>query len=137
MKDILSGRYRTGAPDIQFGFVDVRDVALAHMLALENDNAEGRHIISGQTLSVIDIVSILKNRYGQRFKLPLMKAPKFLIFLSGPLFGLTRKFVSRNVGHPICINNQKGIKELGISYIPIEKTLEDMAEQMLEMKMAI
>ena len=41
MKEMLTGKYYMGAPNLMFGFVDVRDVAKAHILALENEKAAG------------------------------------------------------------------------------------------------
>lgn len=45
MTDMLSGKFRTGVPELNMGYVDVRDVAKAHIFCLEN-KAEGRHILS-------------------------------------------------------------------------------------------
>jgi nucleoside-diphosphate-sugar epimerase len=135
MKDLLGGRYHTGAPDLMFGFVDVRDIARAHRLALENDRAGGRHLVSATTMGVADLAEIIKTRYGKQFKLPMMKAPKLVLYLMGWMFGLSLKFISRNIGHPIKINNTKSIRELGLSYTPIERTVEDMVDQMVDMKM--
>ena len=130
MQDMLSGKYRMGAPDIMFGFVDVRDVAKAHLLALEKPNAEGRHLLAERTASVLDLVELLKEKYGNQYKLPLMKAPKWLLLLIAPLFGLKRKFVQRNVGHQINLDASKSREKLGLSYRPLEETLGDMVEQM-------
>jgi nucleoside-diphosphate-sugar epimerase len=135
MKDLLNGRYRMGAPDLVFGFVDVRDVALAHVLALENEKAEGRHIISATTMSVIDLAGIIRKLYGKRFLLPMMEAPKPVLYLMGWMFGLTLRVIARNIKHPIRINNSKSIQELGMTYTPFETTVKDMVDQMTEMKM--
>jgi|SRR5690554_118666 len=129
MNDLLSGRYRMAAPDLMFGFVDVRDVAEAHILALEKEGAEGRYILAERNASVLDIVAILRAKYGSKYKLPLFKAPKFLLYLISPLFGMKRKFVKRNVGYPIQLSNDKSRKQLGINYRPLEETLKDMVEQ--------
>lgn len=130
MQDLLSGKYRMGAPDLMFGYVDVRDVAQAHLLALEKADALGRHILAERTASVLDLVELLKNKYGDRYKLPLMKAPKWLLLLIAPLFGLKRKFVQRNVGHKINLDASKSREKLGVNYRPLEETLTDMVEQM-------
>ncbi|MEX2379374.1 MAG: NAD-dependent epimerase/dehydratase family protein, partial [Vicingaceae bacterium] len=79
MQDMLSGKYRMGAPDLMFGYVDVRDVAKAHLLALERADAQGRHLLAERTASVLDLVELLKEKYGNQYKLPLMKAPKWLL----------------------------------------------------------
>lgn len=135
MKDLLGGRYRAGAPDLMFGFVDVRDIAVAHRLALENDSAEGRYIVSATVMSTIKLAEMIKSKYGRRFKLPLMKAPKFMMYLVGWMFGLSLKFISRNIEHPIRISNTKSIAELGMDYRSFETTIAEMVDQMVAMKM--
>ena len=135
MKGILKGKYQTGAPDLLFGFVDVRDVAQAHLIALESSDAEGRFIISAITAGMTDLAAIIKKLYGKKFKLPAMKAPKFILYLTGWMFGVTLKYVSRNVGHPLKFNNNKSIRVLGMTYTPFEITVKDMVDQMLAMNM--
>lgn len=135
MHDLLSGKFRTGAPELYFGFVDVRDIADAHILALENENAKGRHILCESVRSVIELRDIIEKLYPKKFKLPLMKAPKFLLLIIGKSFGLTNKFVSRNIGWKIKLNNTKSINELGVKYKPLETTVKEMIEKMEENKM--
>ncbi|WP_439879791.1 NAD-dependent epimerase/dehydratase family protein [Pontibacter sp. MBLB2868] len=130
MKDMLTGKYHMGAPELMFGFVDVRDVAQAHLLALENDNASGRHILSERTAGVFDAAQIIKSKFGSKYKLPVMKSPKMMLYLVGWMFGLTTKFIKRNVGHPIKLNTTKSKQELGLKYTPLDKTIEDMVLQM-------
>jgi nucleoside-diphosphate-sugar epimerase len=130
MQDMLSGKYRMGAPDLMFGYVDVRDVAEAHLLALERADALGRHLLAERTASVLDLVELLKAKSGDQYKLPLMKAPKWLLLLIAPLFGLKRKFVKRNVGHKIKLDASKSKEKLGVNYRPLEETVADMVEQM-------
>lgn len=128
MNDILSGKFKTGAPELYFGFVDVRDVAKAHILAAEDENAEGRHILAERTMSVMDMVQIIERNYPKRYKLPKMKAPKFLLYLIGGLFGITPKFVKQNVGHPLNLNATKSKTALGLEYYPIQNSIVDMIE---------
>jgi nucleoside-diphosphate-sugar epimerase len=135
MKNILSGKLAMGAPDLWFGFVDVRDVAHAHILALEDPAAEGRHILAERTMNMIDLAQILRNLYGKKYKLPKSKSPKWIMYLVGPLFGVNAKFVSRNVGYPIKLNASKSRDKLKLTYMPIEKSIEDMVKQMHELKL--
>lgn len=130
MKDMLKGKFFFGAPSIIFGFVDVRDVAIAHMLALEKDDASGRHILAERTLSITGLAKLLKRRYGNRYKLPMMKAPKPLLVLIGGLFGVTPSFVRRNVGYPMRLNTTRSREQLGLQYRNLETTIKDMVEQM-------
>jgi len=130
MKDMLGGKYKSGMPELWFGFVDVRDVARAHILALEKDEAEGRHILAERTMSMLDYARIIGQKYGDQYKLPKKESPKWLISLIGPLFGMNRKFVKRNVGYPVKLNTSKSKEELGLTYTNIEKSAVDMVEQM-------
>lgn len=130
MKDMLTGKYRSGAPDLMFGFVDVRDVAQAHALAMENDQAQGRYLLAERVMDLYGFSRLIKSIYGKKYKLPLMKAPKFLVALFAPAFGLTRKFVQRNVGHHIKLNNNKSREQLHLTYTPLETTVKDMIERM-------
>jgi nucleoside-diphosphate-sugar epimerase len=135
MKNILKGKLAMGVPDLWFGFVDVRDVAHAHILALEDPAAEGRHILAGRIMSMIDLAQILRNLYGKKYRLPKSKSPKWLMYLVGPLFGVNAKFVSLNVDYPIKLNASKSRDKLKLIYTPIEKSIEDMVKQMQELKL--
>ncbi|MCF8229312.1 MAG: aldehyde reductase [Bacteroidales bacterium] len=137
MKDLLGGKYATGMPELWFGFVDVRDVAKAHLLALENEYVSGRHILADRSMTMLDYAQIIREKYGNQYKLPKKESPKWLISLIGPLFGMKRGFVKRNVGYPIKLNASKSIKELGLNYTDIEKSAVDMVEQMKEFGMIV
>lgn len=129
MKEMIGGKYFLGAPDVMFGFVDVRDVATAHILALET-NASGRHILAERTESVYNFSQIIKKLFGNKYKLPIMKSPKFMLYIVGWAFGLTNGFIKRNVGYPIKLNTSKSRDVLGLKYTPIETTIKDMVTQM-------
>mgnify|MGYP006285453903 CR=1 FL=1 len=132
MKDILKGKFFFGAPELYFGFVDVRDVAHAHVVALEKNDAQGRHILAERTMSLLDLTDIMKKLYGKKYKLPMMKAPKMLLMAIGDLFNVTPRFVKRNVGYPVRLDTTKSRKSLGLKYTSIEKTIKDMVERMEE-----
>ena len=46
--------------------------------------------------------------------------------------GLTRKFVALNVGYKIGFDNRKGIRELGLEYRPLEQTVCEHFQQVLD-----
>jgi hypothetical protein len=48
MIDLLSGAFWPWAPPLGAGVVDVRDVALAHCLALVKESAKGRFLLVNQ-----------------------------------------------------------------------------------------
>lgn len=135
MKDILSGKMSTGAPALEFGYVDVRDVAEAHILAYENSEVNGRHILAERVMDVMQLSQIIGKLYPNTYKLPKMKSPKFLLYLVGWAFGLSAKYISKNVGYHIKLNNNKSIQSLKLSYTPMESTIKDMTESMKELKL--
>jgi nucleoside-diphosphate-sugar epimerase len=120
----------TGAPDLTFAFVDVRDVAKAHILAATNDAAEGRNITVNQSKTMLAFAGIIKSQYGKKYKLPTMQTPKFMLYLVGWMFGLTWKFISKNVGYPLEFDNTKSKVSLVLEYLPLEQTVKDMVTQM-------
>ena len=64
-----------------------------------------------------------------------MQSPKFMLYLMGWAFGITNKFISRNVGYDIKLNNSKSKQRLGLSYTPMESTIKDMVESMKELNL--
>ncbi len=55
-----------GAPKLQFGVVDVRDVADLHLRAMLHPAARGERFlaVAGEFISVLDIAKVLKRRMG-------------------------------------------------------------------------
>jgi len=62
--EILNGTTKT-FDNAVLGWVGVKDVAMAHILAFEKPQAEGRYICSGRVLHMGDVVSLLKKLYPQ------------------------------------------------------------------------
>jgi nucleoside-diphosphate-sugar epimerase len=58
----LNGTTKT-YPNSARGFVGVKDVAMAHILAYESAHSNGRYICSGPVLHFADIVTILTKLY--------------------------------------------------------------------------
>jgi len=132
ISDILKGKFYLGAPSLTLSYVDVRDVALAHIIASEKKFSEGRHIITNKSFTILQITDIIKQLYGKRFKLPSSESPGWLTYLLGPLFGVTRKFIKRNLGYPLYLDNTKSKKDLGVKYTEFKKTIDDMIRSVLE-----
>jgi nucleoside-diphosphate-sugar epimerase len=135
LKNILKGKLAMGVPDLWYGFVDVRDVAHAHILALEDQNAAGRCILAERTMSIFDLIAIIRKLYGKKYRLPKSNAPKWVMYLIGPLFKVTAKYVTRNVGYPLQLNASKSREKLKLNYTPIDKSVSDMVAQMHELKL--
>lgn len=132
VKMLGDGTYKMGAPALDIGVVDVRDLALAHFNAGYLPEANGRNIISAYRKNFLQFADVLRPIYGDKYPLPKKTLPKFMLWLLAPASGVTRKYVANNIGYPFNVDNRKGIKELNIKYRPFEETIIDFFKQMIE-----
>jgi len=133
LKQVGDGSLSSGVPDIGMGVVDVRDVAEAQLRAAFLPDASGRNILCGHNTSFPEMAETLRETYGD-YPLPKRVAPKWLLWLIGPFInkGLTRRYVSRNVGLPWKSDNSKSVRELGMTYRPLAETMNDFFEQIVQ-----
>ncbi|OTG89149.1 SDR family oxidoreductase [Acinetobacter sp. ANC 3813] len=132
LEQFANGMTLAGVPPMWNGIVDVRDVADAHLQAAFNPKAEGRYIISGGTLSLLEMGKILRQHFGPKFPFPRNQLPKTAFKLFGPLAGFSKSFVELNMGYPIYFNASKSQAELGIQYRNIETSLVEHFQQLLD-----
>ncbi len=134
IKQFGDGTLKSGMPRYGFGIVDVRDLAEAHYRAGFTPEASGRYIISGHNADMTEIAAVLRQHFGDRYPIPSRILPKWLVWLVGPMTNklLTRKVVSRNVGLPWRADNSKGVRELGMSYRPLDETVVEFFQQMID-----
>ncbi len=137
VKQFGDGSLKMGGPKIGFGIVDVRDLALAHFNAGFFPEAEGRNIISGYNTWFMEMGKTLLPKYGKKYPIPKKEMPKFLIMLFGPILNkaMTHKFISRNVGYPFTADNSKSIRSLKVAYRPLEETMNDTFQQLIDYKL--
>ena len=126
------GTYKMGVPELWNGIVDVRDVATAHINAGYTPEASGRHIITSGEATLLDIANILLKHFGEDYPFPRKQVPKFLFWLIAPMKGFTRKYASRNAGIQIKFDNSYSKADLNMSYIPIEQTIKEHFQQILD-----
>ena len=55
-----------------------------------------------------------------------------MVWLAAPTAGLTRKYVAGNMGHPLKFDNGRARKNLGIEFRPIEDTVVDHFQQLID-----
>lgn len=136
MKQMGDGTYKMGAPRMGIGVIDVRDLAEAHFRAGTLPEANGRNIISAHNTDFFEMSQKLRPKFGDKYPLPKKVAPKWLIWIVGPIVnkGFTRKMVSKNIGHVWKANNTKSVKELGMKYRPLEETMVDTFQVLVDNK---
>ena len=132
MIQFADGSYKNGVPELWNGIVDVRDAAKAHIKAGFTPEANGRHILVSEEATLLDLSKILRKNFGDQFPFPTKEPPKPLFWLISPMFGFTRKWVTKNVGCKISFDNSYSKENLGITYMPLDQTVKDHFQQILD-----
>lgn len=128
------GTFKSGAPKLGIGLVDVRDVAEAHFQAGYRPEAKGRYLTSAHNTNFYEMAQSLLPKYGKKYPLPKSAAPKWLLMLIGPFVNksLSRKFIRNNVNVEWKADNSKIKEELNLHFKPLQKTMEDSFEALIE-----
>ncbi|WP_421870930.1 NAD-dependent epimerase/dehydratase family protein [Marinoscillum sp.] len=134
LKQLGDGTMKAGVPNLGMGLVDVRDVADAHLAAGFTPAAQGRYITSAHNTNFLELAKALLPKYGSKYPIPKKALPKWLLTIVGPLINksITRQFIKKNVNISWKADNSKIKKDLGIKFRPIQETMEDAFEAMLE-----
>ena len=133
LKRMGDGTDAMGTADFPLGIVDVRDLAEAHVRAAFTPEASGRNIISGHDSGFPEMARILRARFPNH-PIPKRVLPRFAVVLFGPMLqkGASRTFFKRSIGIPWKADNSKSRRELGMTYRPLEETLGDFFQQMID-----
>ena len=127
---LLAGR-DPALPDVYFPTVDVRDVAAAHVLALEKPESEGKRILmAAGTLSLVDMAKAVKAAAPGR-RVTARQAPDWLIRLIGLFDGGVAAIVA-DLGRPQNVSNELARKILGIDFIDPKDAVAASTRYLLE-----
>ncbi|XP_039172574.1 phenylacetaldehyde reductase-like isoform X1 [Eucalyptus grandis] len=99
-------------PNASYGFVDVRDVARAHIQALQNSSASGRYCIVGGVMHRPDMSKILHHLYPTLRLLEKCEDDKPAV-----------------VAHRI---SREKVEGLGVNFIPLEVSIKETVESLKE-----
>jgi nucleoside-diphosphate-sugar epimerase len=129
----LMVREMPACPEVGFAPVDVRDVALAHRLAMERPEAPGnRYICAGEHLWVRDMARVLAAEFNPRgYRVPTGRLPYWLMWIIAR-FDKAVRLALDYVGRKEIVSSAKAQRELGWTMRPIEETILDTARTMIE-----
>jgi len=103
-----------GVRCLQVPTIDVRDVAAAHIAAAEVESAHGRYLAtSADVVPPLEIIQIFKKLYPEK--------------------ALPDKMVPGNLNPAFKVDPSRTERELGIHWTPLETTLKDMADKLIEL----
>lgn len=121
-------------PRLHQGIVDVRDVAKAHIEAMERPDAAGeRYIVCSETLWFAEVGAILREAYPDR-KLPRGELPTWLVRLMARS-NANLKPLLPNLNRQRVYDNRKARERLGIDFIPAREALLASAESAVRLGM--
>ncbi|KAF7847088.1 hypothetical protein BT93_L3374 [Corymbia citriodora subsp. variegata] len=99
-------------PNAAYGFVDVRDVALAHVQALENPSASGRYCVAGEVMHRRDASKILHHLY--------------------PTLHLPEKGEDDKPAMSAHQISREKVEGLGVNFMPLEVSIGETVESLKE-----
>ena len=107
-----------GVERLSVNVVDVRDVAKAHLAAIERPMIHGRYIVSlPEVVSSLDIVQALQRLYPNRRLPGKYKEGTTEVASVGP------------------VDNSRAVRELGVKFTPLETVLQDTVDRMIDLGM--
>jgi dihydroflavonol-4-reductase len=130
---VLAGyttRQYPGIMSLRYGLVDIRDVALAHRLAIETGEASGRYLCTAGVWSMRQIVEVARNsdlNLARLPSIPLDNTIGTLLVKAAATFQHpgTRSYLHTNIGRKFEIDTSRIRSELGMTFRPVEEAIID------------
>jgi len=139
-KGLLEGGY-PALMRVGWGLVDVRDVALAHVLAMENNNANGRYICANRTLWMKEVVEFMQQHYAD-WKLPKSNlecgfGSHLIKFMANFQEKGIRDYLRTNLDTFPEYDNGKIRGDLGIEFRDVYDSIKDTTDYLIESGIAV
>jgi nucleoside-diphosphate-sugar epimerase len=120
---------------VRYGFnmVDVRDVAKAHRLALENKTTiNQRYLLTAEQLWLKEINQCLRQHFSAKgYKPSLIELPNCLV-KAAAFFHPMAKMLAKDLNKKTLQNNSKAKRDLKLDFQNSEKTLIDTAQSLID-----
>lgn len=122
-----------GVPKFHMPICDVRDVALAHVKALEGPEHVGkRYMIVSESRWMKDIARIIQKEFKPLgYFVPTVAVPSTLVWIGSYLDKSTAMLVPR-LDKEFKLDNKRMVEELKVTPTDVEKTLVDTCHSLVE-----
>jgi dihydroflavonol-4-reductase len=122
-----------GTPRLGFNVVDVRDVAVLHVEAMTAPEAGGERFIAvARFLWMSEVAAVLRERLDEAAaKVPSRTVPNLVVRAMG-LFDPGIRSIAGDLGKRVDLSSEKARTRLGWSPRPVEDTIVDCAESLIE-----
>lgn len=136
VKNLLTGKM-AGCPKINSCFVDVRDVADLHLLAMVDPKAKGERFIAtgGESIWLVEVAKILKANLGDKaHKVKAMQLPNTILRIAALKDPMVKSMVPL-LGIPMNLTSAKAIDMLGWSPRSPEEAIVAAAESLIRLNL--
>jgi dihydroflavonol-4-reductase len=126
-----------GCPRLNFGLVDVRDVADLHLRAMTHPAAKGERFLAaaGDFVWMRDIATVLKNRMGAAAKrVPTRELPNWLVRLAA-LRDPAIRLITPELGKKKSASNEKAKRVLGWTPRSNEQAIVATAQSLIQLNL--
>lgn len=134
IQDLLEGKI-PAVPNVKSGYIDARDVASLHILAMTSPKANGQRFLAttGETLSMLDVANVLRDAFPQYAdKLPKRVIPDGLLKLISK-FKPSLKMIASLTGNFADTSNQKSVELLGWHPRSAKESITATAQSMIDL----
>ena len=134
IQGMLTGKI-PATPNVNFGVVDVRDLAELHIKAMEAPLARGQRIIASASdcIPMIAVAKTLRQRLGSKAsKVPQKQLPDWFVKLLS-LVNHQMKEIVPELGKEKHLDRNKAVELLDWHPRPIEETLHETAESLFRL----
>lgn len=135
IQQLLEGKIKA-VPNVDSGYVDVRDVASLHLLAMTSPKAAGERFLAttGETLSMLEVANILCDSFPQYAdKLPTKTMPNIIVKIAA-LFNPQLRMVASLLGKYAETSNKKAVTMLDWHPRSARESIIATAKSMIDLK---
>ncbi|HEX8233134.1 MAG TPA: aldehyde reductase [Caulobacteraceae bacterium] len=127
--DLVRGRY-PGVLALEWGFVDVRDVAEAHVRALTAPDAQGRYICAAETRSMRQVAEAVRRSGFEGANLPKLMLDSGPGTVMARLMSHTQKpgvgsYLRTHLGKTPRFDDSKIRRDLGLAFRDVDQSILD------------
>lgn len=136
LADIVKGVY-PGILSLAWGFVDVRDVAAAHIRAMDTPTASGRYLCAAEVLTMRETLAILRESVQSKTaKIPSLGLDSpvgtaIVQLLSYAQPSGVGSYLRTHLGRTPRFDNGKIRKELGLAFRPVRGSIRETVQDLV------
>lgn len=129
LADIVKGKF-PAIVALDFGMVDVRDVAAAHVAAMETLSASGRYVCAAETRSMKEVVALVRTLPVPQKRIPKLELDGSLgtTLMRGASYlqpGQIGPYLRSHLGGKIRFDHRKIERDLGVHFRPVEVSIKE------------